>query len=121
MIAGDVDLALSGWEAQVAWAAERDVVLDFGFFEETRSGWWDGLAIPATAQNIDCAHEYIDQMISTEVQAQVATNLLSGTVNVNAIDLIPAEAQMYDYETVTNPDLMDSLAALTAPEESVDG
>lgn len=121
LIAGDIDLALSGWEAQVVWAAERDVVLDYGFFEESRSGWWDGLAIPATAENVECAHEYIDQMISTEVQAQVATNLLSGTVNVDAIDLVGEEAQFYDYELVTNPALMSSLSAQTAPEESVDG
>lgn len=121
LIAGDVDLALSGWEAQLTWAAERGVTLDYGFFEENRGGWWDGLAIPATADNPECALEYIDQMLSAEVQGQVATNLLSGTVNVDAIDLVGEEAQMYDYELVTNPEFMGSLAGLTPGEESVDG
>lgn len=121
LIAGDVDLAMSGWEAQVSWAAERGVTLDFGFYDESRSGWWDGLAIPATAEHPECALEYIDQMISADVQAEVATNLLSGTVNVDAIDNVGKDAQLYDYTVVTDPQYIESLAGLTPPEESVDG
>ena len=52
---------------------------------------------------------------------QIATNLLSGTVNVDAIDHVGEEAQMYDYEIVTNPKYMESLAGMTPPEESVNG
>lgn len=121
LIAGDVDLAMSGWEAQVSWAAERGVTLDFGFYDESRSGWWDGLAIPATAEHPECALEYIDQMISADVQAEVATNLLSGTVNVDAIENVGKDAQLYDYTVVTDPQYIESLAGLTPPEESVDG
>jgi spermidine/putrescine-binding protein len=121
LIAGDVDLSVAGWEAQVSWAEERGVELAYDFFGETRSGWWDALAIPATADNPECALEYIDQMISAPIQAAVATNLLSGTTNIDAIDLVGDEAQMYDYDLVLSTDNTDDLAGLTPPEETDDG
>lgn len=121
LINKDVDLAVGGWEAQVAWAEEKGVTLDFGFFDEGRHGWWDGLAIPSTSENVDCAYEYIDQMISTEVQAELATNLVSGAVNTDAFDLVEGDAQSYDYSVVTGGANSDDFASSTPPEEVADG
>ncbi len=120
LVAGDIDLVQSGWEAMLTWAAEEDVTLDFGFFEETPGGWWDGLAIPTTADDVDCAYEYIDMMLSPDVNAQVGTNLISGVVNTNSIDLVGEEAQIYDYDVVleTGERIFESS---TPPEEVPEG
>jgi len=121
LINKDVDLAIGGWEAQIAWAKKKGVTLDFGFFDEGRHGWWDGLAIPATSENVDCAYEYIDQMISADVQADIATNLVSGAVNVDAFDKVEGEAKTYDYSVVTGGANSDDFASSTPPEKVPDG
>lgn len=116
MLSGDVDLAIGGWEAQVGWAKEKGEVLDFGFFEEAKSGWWDGLAIPTTSTNVDCAYEYIDAMIGAEVQAQIGTNLTSGVVNLDAVPLLPESAQLYDYDVIKEASAED-FAVIVPPED----
>ncbi len=121
LINKDIDLAIGGWEAQLTWAEEKGVALDFGFFDEGKHGWWDGLAIPTTAENVDCTYEYIDQMIAAETQAEIATNLVSGAVNVDAFDLVGEEAQIYDYSVVTGEANESDFASSTPPEEVPEG
>jgi len=105
MVSGDVDLVINGWQAQVASAAERGVTLDWGYFDEGRTGWWDALAIPTTSQNAECAALYIDQVIGVDAQVQIAENLISGVVNKQAIAAVAGgPADVYDYEaSVLNP------------------
>lgn len=55
------------------------------------------MAIPANAVDVDAAYAYIDAMISPEVNARVATNLISGTVNSKAFDKVGSKALIYDY------------------------
>ncbi len=120
LLSGDADLAIGGWEAQVAWADERGEVLDFGFWDEAKSGWWDGLAIPTTSTNVDCAYEYIDAMIGAEVQAEIGTNLSSGVVNLDAVPMLPESAQLYDYDVIVNANAED-FAVIVPPEEAPEG
>lgn len=121
LVAGDIDMAMNGWEAMLTWAAEKGVKLDFGFFQENASGWWDGLAIPVTADNVDCAYEYIDMMLSPDVQAQVAANLISATVNRKSIGMIEVSAQIYDYSIVLGTDTGSMFENVTPPEEPPEG
>ncbi len=101
IVAGDSDLNLDGWEAMLTWAEEQGETLAFDFFVESGGGgWWDGLAIPVTADDIDCAYEYIDLMISDEINAQVGENLVSGVVNEVSATLAGPGAQIYDYDLV---------------------
>lgn len=107
LVRGEVDLAIGGWEAMVNWAKEKGTTLDFAFFDETNGGGWaDSLAIPTNAEDVDAAYAYIDQMISPEINAQIATNLISGTVNSRSLDMVDPSAMIYDYSIVedgTNP------------------
>lgn len=121
LINGDIDLAVGGWEAMVSWANEKGVTLDFGFFDEGRHGWWDGLAIPSTSENVDCAYAYIDEMIATDVQAEIATNLVSGAANLEAAELVKGDAKSYDYDVVSGGANSDDFASSTPPEKVPDG
>ncbi len=120
LVAGDIDLALGGWQAMLTWAAEDGVTLDFGYFDESPGGWWDGLAIPSTAANVDCAYEYIDLMLSPEVNAEVGTNLISAVVNTNSIDKVGPEADIYEYDIVMGVGER-MFESTTPPEEVPDG
>lgn len=117
LVSGDTDLALGGWEAMLTWAAEDGVTLDYGFFDEGEFGWWDGMGIPTTADDVDCAYAYIDALIAPEANAELATNLVSGAVNVEAIDLVGEEAQIYDYSLVQDELAEGAFQSVTPPEE----
>ena len=118
MVAGDSDLNVNGWEAMLTWAEEQGETLDFAFFEESGGGgWWDGLAIPVTADDVDCAYEYIDLMISDEINAQVGENLVSGVVNANSADIAGPGAQIYDYDLVRTDTSSVSFRNAQPPED----
>lgn len=118
MVAGDSDLNVNGWEAMLTWAEEQGETLDFAFFEESGGGgWWDGLAIPVTADDVDCAYEYIDLMISDEINAQVGENLVSGVVNANSAEIAGPGAQIYDYDLVRTDTSAVSFRNAQPPED----
>ena len=118
IVAGDSDLNMDGWEAMLTWAEEQGETLAFGFFEESGGGgWWDGLAIPVTADDVDCAYEYIDLMISDEINAQVGENLVSGVVNSNSADIAGPGAQIYDYDLVRSDTSAVSFRNQSPPED----
>lgn len=121
LVSGDVDLALGGWEAMLTWAEEDGVTLDYEFFDEGSFGWWDGMAIPTTAEDVDCAYAYIDALIAPEANAALATTLVSGAVNGESIDLVGEEAQIYDYSLVQGELADNAFASVTPPEEPEEG
>lgn len=122
LVSGDVDLALGGWEAMLTWAEEKGVQLDFDFLKESGGGgWWDGLAIPSTADDVDCAYAYIDAILAPKTQAKIATNLVSGTVNEKAIDKVAEAAQIYDYSLVTSNDPKISFKDTNPPDNPPPG
>jgi len=101
LVRGEADMAISGWEAMLTWAKEKGTTLAFDFFTEAHGGGWcDSWAIPSNAKSIDAAYAAIDAMISPAVNAKVATNLISGTVNSKAIEMVDPAARIYDYSIV---------------------
>ncbi|HWM33425.1 MAG TPA: PotD/PotF family extracellular solute-binding protein [Pseudolysinimonas sp.] len=122
MVSGDVDLVINGWQAQVASAEEKGVTLDWGYFDEGRTGWWDAIAIPTTAQNAECAALYIDQMIGVDAQVQIAENLISGVVNTEAIDATAGgPADVYDYEAAVLDPNTEVFGPMIPQEDVPDG
>jgi spermidine/putrescine transport system substrate-binding protein len=102
LVRGEADLAVDGWEAMVGFGEEKGAKFATAFFKEGNGGGWcDSMAIPAGATNLDASYAYIDAMISAEVNAQIAANLQSGTVNAKSVPLIPASAVPYDYSIVS--------------------
>lgn len=119
LVRGEVDLAIGGWEAMVNWAKDKGTTLDFGFFDEAHGGGWaDSLAIPTNAQDVDAAYAYIDQMIAPDINAKVATNLISGTVNEKSKDLVDPSAMIYDYTIVEDTSSPIRFEAWTPPLEA---
>jgi spermidine/putrescine-binding protein len=122
LVAGDIDLAHGGWEAMLTWAEEKGKTLKYGFFGEGAGGWWDGLAIPSTAKEEECALAYIDQMIGAETNAAVAETLVSGTVNVDSVDMLgPAVAGVYDYTPLQDPSYGAQFISIKPPDEVPEG
>ena len=75
---GDICLAV-GWSGDVFQArdraaeADQGVVVDYVIPKEGAEMWFDQMAIPADAKNVDEAHEFLNYMMKPEVAAK-ATN-----------------------------------------------
>ena len=100
LVRGEVDLSLLGWEAMLNFAKDKGGELAFGFLKEGKGGWSDSYCIPASIVNTDAAYAYIDAIISPQINADVAVNLVSGTVNKKGVALIAAKDNIYDYKNV---------------------
>jgi spermidine/putrescine-binding protein len=101
LVNGDEDLTVDGWEAQLNWAKAKGTNLAYGFFAEHKGGgWWDGLFIPSTAKHADCALAYVAKMMSAGINAQAATNLVSGAANLASVRQLGKIAKIYDYAIV---------------------
>jgi spermidine/putrescine-binding protein len=122
MVAGDADLTVDGWEAQLTWAKEKGKKLAFGFFNEHKGGgWWDGLAIPTTAKNTDCAMAYIAKMMEAKTNALAATNLVSGAANLKAVPHVGKVAKIYDYKIVTKAAGPNDFISFSPPDTASSG
>ena len=75
---GDICLAI-GWSGDVFQArdraaeADQGVVVDYVIPKEGAEMWFDQMAIPADAQHVEEAHEFLNYMMKPEVAAK-ATN-----------------------------------------------
>ena len=75
---GDICLAV-GWSGDVFQArdraaeADQGVVVDYVIPKEGAEMWFDQMAIPADAQHVEEAHEFLNYMMKPEVAAK-ATN-----------------------------------------------
>jgi putrescine transport system substrate-binding protein len=75
---GDICLAI-GWSGDVFQArdraaeADQGVVVDYVIPKEGAEMWFDQMAIPADAKNVDEAHEFLNYMMKPEAAAK-ATN-----------------------------------------------
>ena len=103
---GDICLAI-GWSGDVFQArdraseAENGVEVGFSIPEQGAVIWFDNMAIPADAENIEEAHEFINYMMRPEVIAK-ATNYVY-YANGNA-----ASTELLDEEVTSDPGIYPS-------------
>ena len=65
--------------------------LDFVVPKEGINLWFDAVAIPKTAQNVDLAHEFINYLMDAEVAAKNSEYIKYATPNVPGRELLPEE------------------------------
>jgi putrescine transport system substrate-binding protein len=121
---GDICVAV-GWSGDVFQAmdraeeAERGVEVDYAIPEEGAPIWFDMLAIPADARNVDNAHLFIDYLLRPEVMASI-------TDYVAYANPVPASREFMDEEIRDNPDIyppeevMERLFGLKTKPRAVD-
>lgn len=93
---GEVCIAL-GWSGDILQAADRareagnGVRIDYRIPREGGVIWFDLLAIPADARNVDNAHRFIDFLLRPDVIAEVTAHVKYANPNRAADDRVPAE------------------------------
>ena len=114
---GDICLAI-GWSGDVFQArdradeAENGVEIGFSIPEEGAVMWFDNMAIPADAENVEEAHEFINYMMRPDVIAKATNFVYYANGNAASTELLeeditsdpgiyPPEATMEKLFTIT--------------------
>jgi putrescine transport system substrate-binding protein len=116
---GDICLAF-GWSGDVLQAKQRaleaknKVVVQYLLPKEGALQWFDTLAIPADAPNLDAAHAFIDYLLRPDVIAKVTNEVKYPNANPASLaqvtkdaredgDVFPSAAVVKQLYTVTPP------------------
>lgn len=119
IVAGDVWASFQGWNAVEIFAAAKDGVVKTAYPKEGTVGFVDCYIIPKDADNKRSAVAFIDQMLSTEMQAYVGNDLGSGLVRLDAASEVKGlGAQVFDYDNLKELFETKLVFALDAPIES---
>ncbi|HHQ14916.1 MAG TPA: extracellular solute-binding protein [Chromatiales bacterium] len=92
---GDICMVF-GWSGDILQAASRAAEAGNGIgirYVIPREGamlWFDMLAIPATAENVDEAHAFIDYLLHPDVIAEITATVKYANPNIAATGLVPA-------------------------------
>lgn len=93
---GDICLAY-GWSGDVLQASDRaaeadkDVEVSYILPEEGAQMWFDQIAIPKDAENVDEAHEFINYLMRPEVIAKMTDYVYYANGNKDATPLVDEE------------------------------
>jgi putrescine transport system substrate-binding protein len=93
---GEICVAL-GWSGDILQAADRareagnGVEVEYRIPAEGGVVWFDMLAIPAGARNVDNAHRFIDFLLRPDVIAEVTGYVKYANPNLAADPLVPAD------------------------------
>lgn len=90
MIAGEGAMALT-WSGDAYLLISENEDLDFVVPNEGTNLWFDAVAIPKTAKNVDLAHEFINYLMRAEVAAANSDYIKYASPNTKAIELLPEE------------------------------
>lgn len=90
MIHKEASVALT-WSGQAADMMAENEDIDYIVPEEGSNLWFDNIAIPRTASNLEGAHAFINFMLNPEVAAQNADYVGYSTPNLTALDYMDEE------------------------------
>ncbi|MEM6940011.1 MAG: extracellular solute-binding protein [Pseudomonadota bacterium] len=91
MAAGEFDVA-SYWSGSAERSASSGLPVQFVVPQEGAIGWLDGLAIPASSENVEAAHAFINWMIDPEFYTEWNANGAPASANSAAAAALPEDA-----------------------------
>ncbi|WP_171097961.1 PotD/PotF family extracellular solute-binding protein [Ruegeria sp. HKCCD7255] len=91
MAAGELDVA-SYWSGSAERSAASGLPVQFVVPEEGAIGWLDGLAVPASSENVDAAHAFINWMIDPAFYSEWNANGAPASANAAAAAALPEDA-----------------------------
>jgi len=93
---GDICFAV-GWSGDILMAGDRaaeadnGVTVEYVIPKEGAPMWFDMLAIPASADNVDNAHKFLDYILRPEVIAEITDYVWYANANSTASGIIDAD------------------------------
>lgn len=93
---GEICLSV-GWSGDVFQARDRadeadnGVSINYSIPKEGALSWFDMLAIPADAKNVEAAHQFIDFVMDAQITADITNYVWYSSANTPALELIEDE------------------------------
>lgn len=93
---GDICVSI-GWSGDIALARERaseagkDVEVSYVIPKEGALQWFDMLAIPADASNVDAAHKFINFIMDPQITADITNYVWYASANKSSLPMINPE------------------------------
>ncbi|MCC5862070.1 MAG: extracellular solute-binding protein [Gammaproteobacteria bacterium] len=121
---GEICVAL-GWSGDILQAADRaaeagrGVEIEYAVPAEGSSVWFDLLAIPRDAGNVEGAHAFIDFLLRPEVIAEVSNTVFYANPNLPATALLAPEVREHP-GIYPPPEVRARLFAVEAREPALD-
>jgi putrescine transport system substrate-binding protein len=121
---GDICVAL-GWSGDILQAATRaaeagkGVEVAYSLPKEGTVVWFDMLAIPKDAKNVEAAHTFINYLMRPEVIAEVSNYVSYANGNLSSKELVD-EAIRQDPNVYPSDEVMDKLFTLAVMPPRVD-
>jgi spermidine/putrescine-binding protein len=101
MASGDVKVSFNGWSFVNILAAGKGAVVRNIIPAEGSYSFVDSYALPRGTDNVDAAHAFINQAVSSPVQIELAGFLAQGVTNRAAVgNLTPAQRRAYPYRSI---------------------
>lgn len=101
LVSGDAIITGASWAAVAGWAQEEGVNIQVHIPTEGSLSYIDAYAIAKGSQNMDTAYAFINEMLSPQVQADLAANLTQAVVNSKAVSLLPEKARWINYDNLS--------------------
>lgn len=92
MVAGEAALALT-WSGEAYYAIDESDDLAYAIPRDGTNLWYDVMAIPKGAKNIEAAHKFMDFLNRPEISFRNADYTGYATPNVAALAMLPEEVQ----------------------------
>lgn len=123
LVRGDAAIAINGWAAMTGMAKPKGVTLKAGVPSKDGTYYWsDAYYITSEAPNVDAAYAYINHMTEAKQNAAIATLLLSGCTNEQALPLMDESVSgLYDFGAVKQPSADGPLGQGILPPLEPDG
>ncbi|MGB0361050.1 MAG: extracellular solute-binding protein, partial [Endozoicomonas sp.] len=125
---GDICVAI-GWSGDVLQASDRaaeadnDVVIEYSIPKEGAAMWFDMLAIPKDAENIDEAYAFLNYLLKPKVMAEISNYVAYASANKASVALIDDEIHpviIADGYKKASKKAMEFLSEITIIVESKD-
>lgn len=101
MASGEIDAALCADPSIFAQVRAAGKKVEMAYPKEGVVLWVDAWFVPVSAENVELAHEFINQALSPEIQAKVATAVNQCPTSHKAVPLLSGEAlKRVDYSKV---------------------
>ena len=115
---GDIAAVFNAWTGIPGETAKAGVETAYVIPKEGAVMWSDALFVPKAADNVETAHEFINQSMDPKVQAALAEATGSGTVSKKAVEMLNAETRaLFDYDDFDSVFANSPLEGI-APRES---
>lgn len=101
LVSGEAIITDASWAAVAGWCQEEGVNIKTHIPEEGSLSYIDAYAIVKGSENKETAYAFINEILSSNIQAELAAYFTAAVVNTEAVPLLSEEAKWINYDNLS--------------------